>query len=116
MRRDAEVDAWAQQMALIFGHDLAVTPSVVSQQVTAYRAYDATPRLGELQRIPTLVVSGSKDALGPPALGRALAAAISGARYHEISGGSHGSTVTHAKEYNTVLADHFRAAESRSRA
>lgn len=45
--------------------------------------------LGALAGVPTLVVHGAVDPLFPPAHGRALAAAVPGARYLEIEGMGH---------------------------
>jgi pimeloyl-ACP methyl ester carboxylesterase len=49
----------------------------------------ANTRLTKLKGLPTLVVHGSADPLFPPAHGRALAAAIPGARLIELDGVGH---------------------------
>jgi len=110
-RRKEDLDDWARRMARVFGHDLADTPSVLMKQVGAYRAYDASTRLNELGRVPTLVVSADEDPLAPPPLGHRLADGIPGARYHEIAGAAHGVTVTHTDDVNALLADHFAKAD-----
>lgn len=51
-------------------------------------ALDLTPRLAAIGN-PTLVMCGALDQTTPPALARALAAAIPGARYEEIPGSGH---------------------------
>ena len=112
MRETEDLDAWAERMAVLFGHDLADTPPVVMKQIGAYRAHDATARLTELASIPTLVLSATEDPLSPPALGRALADGIPGARHHVIEA-SHGVTITHAAEVNRLLEEHFAAADVR---
>ena len=51
--------------------------------------YDATPRLGELAGLPTLVVSAFHDRIARPELGRALAAGVPEAHYVEIADAAH---------------------------
>jgi 3-oxoadipate enol-lactonase len=63
--------------------------------------------LGELGNVPTLAVSGDEDRIAPPALGRALAAAIPGARYHELQRAAHALTIQRAAEVNALLVEHF---------
>ncbi len=111
LREREDLDAWGRELEPIFGHDLADTPPIVMKQVSAYRAYDATPRLQELAGVATLVVSATEDPLAPPPLGRALAAGIPGARYHEVPGASHGVTITHAAEVNDLLGAWFAEAD-----
>jgi len=95
------------ELADLFGHDLAEHSPVSARQLLALLQYDATARLGELAGRPTLVVSGSEDPITPPALGRALAAAIPGARFVEIAGASHAAAIQHAARVNALLAEHF---------
>lgn len=80
----AERDALAERLAPLFGHDLADTPPVVNDQLKAMRAADATPRLGELAGIPTLVMCGTHDPIAPPTLGKALATGIPGGEVHRV--------------------------------
>ena len=112
MRETDDLDEWAQRLAPIFGHDLADSPPILVRQVSAYRAHDTRSRLGDLGDIPTLVINAAEDPLSPPAVSRALAECIPGSRYKEISGASHGVTVTHADQINALLADHFAAVDS----
>lgn len=105
-------DALAAKLAPLFGHDLADQPPVAMKQLAALRAYDATPRLSELAGIPTLVVSAEHDPIAPPASGRALAAGISGARFVQFAGASHGLPIHRAAEVNALLLDHLAAAET----
>ena len=113
LRETEDLDVWAERMAALFGHDLADTPPVAMRQIGAYRAHDATDRLTELEAIPTLVVSATEDPLSPPALGRALADGIRGARHHVFDGASHGVTITHAAEVNRLLDEHLAATGER---
>jgi len=98
---------YAEELHPLFGHDLAEQPPIVMKQLRATARYDAYPRLCELARIPTLVVAGRHDRIARPAYGRALAAAIPGARYLEVEDGGHGLTIQLAARTNTLLAEHF---------
>ncbi|HEU0051740.1 MAG TPA: alpha/beta fold hydrolase [Longimicrobium sp.] len=108
----ADRDALARELAPLFGHDLADQPPVAMRQLSAMRAYDATPRLGELAGIPTLVVSAAHDRIARPELGRALAAGIPGARHVEFADASHGLPISHAAEVNALLLDHLEKADT----
>jgi pimeloyl-ACP methyl ester carboxylesterase len=111
LRETEDLDEWAERLSLVFGHDLADSPPVLMKQVGAYRAHDARGRLKDLNNIPTLVVGAAEDLLSPPSVGRSLAGAIPGSRYHEIANAGHGVTVTHADQINALLAQHFAAAD-----
>lgn len=103
-------DAMAAELAPLFGHDLADQPAVVKDQMQAMRAFDATPRLGELAGLPTLVANAEFDPIAPPKLGRAAAQAI-GARYVDLDGASHGVILTEPTRINSLLTEHIDAAE-----
>jgi pimeloyl-ACP methyl ester carboxylesterase len=103
-------DALAATLAGVFGHDLADQPPVVMKQLSAMRSFDALPRLHELAGIPTLVVSAKWDRIARPALGRALAQAMPGARYLEIDEAAHGVTIQCDRHINDLLAAHFTEA------
>ncbi len=107
----ADRDALAASLEPLFGHDIADQPPVAMKQLAAMRGYDATPRLGELAGTPTLVVSAAHDPIAPPSSGRALAAAIPGARYVEFADASHGLPIQRADEVNALLLAHLDAAE-----
>jgi pimeloyl-ACP methyl ester carboxylesterase len=105
-------ETFAEELAELFGHDLADQPPVVGAQLRAMRAADASPRLGELAGVPTLVVSAAHDPIAPPSAGRTLAAAVPGARYVESTDASHGLPITHAGWVNRLLDEHLSEAES----
>lgn len=100
-------DALAARLAALFGHDLGVQPAVAMKQLRAMGRYDATPRLGELAGLPTLVVAAESDRIAPPRVGRALAAGIPGARYVELADASHGVPLVEPERINALLLDHF---------
>ncbi len=106
----AEADQLAERIATLFGHDLADQPSIVSAQLRALRQSDTSARLQELSRLPVLIMTGRHDPIGPPSAGRALAAAIPGARYVEVSDASHGLPISHAALTNASLRDHLGSA------
>lgn len=100
-------DALAARLAAYFGHDLADQPPVVMKQLSAMHACDLTPRLGELAGLPALVVSAEHDRIAPAASGRALAAGLPGARYHELKDAAHGVPLTEPHRINALLTAHF---------
>lgn len=104
-------DALAEQLATLFGHDLADQPPIVSQQLKAMRAYDVSSRLAELAGMPTLVVSATHDPIAPPRLGRDLAHGIPGAQFVEWADASHGAPIQCAERTNQILAEHFGKSE-----
>jgi len=106
-------DELAQQLAPIFGHDLGVEPPITMKQLSAMRAYDATPRLAELAGLPALVVSAGHDRIAAPSVGEALASRIPGARFVRLDTASHGATIQCPTEVNGLLAEHLGAAEKR---
>jgi pimeloyl-ACP methyl ester carboxylesterase len=107
----ADLDAEAERLAGVFGHDLADAPSVQMAQMRAMSAYDATPRLRELAGLPTLVVSGDHDRIARPPLGEALARAIPGARFHLLADAAHGVPIHRAADINNLLREHISDAE-----
>ena len=110
----SEAEELAARLAPLFGHDLAEQPAVAMRQLRALRAYDASTRLDRLAGVPTLVVSATHDPIAPPRYGRALAEGVPGARFVEVSGASHGVTIQHAEQINTLLREHLTQAEARS--
>lgn len=106
---DVDPDGMAERLAPLFGHDLADQPPIVDAQLAAMRAYDATPRLGELAGVPTLVVSAVHDPIAPPRAGRVLADGIPGARSVEMADASHGVPIHRAGEVNALLLEHLTA-------
>src|SRR3954453_14156250 len=100
----------SEELALLFGHDLADTPAVVQGQLGALRRSHPGARLSELKGIPALVVSASQDPIFPPECGRALAESLEGATFVEISDASHGVIIQRPAEINKLLIEHFASA------
>jgi pimeloyl-ACP methyl ester carboxylesterase len=107
-----DADEMAGRLAALFGHDLADQPPIVDKQLDAMRAYDATPRLGELADVPTLVVNAFHDPIAPPSAGWVLSSGIPGARYVELPDASHGVPIQNPDQINRLLLDHLGAAVS----
>jgi pimeloyl-ACP methyl ester carboxylesterase len=103
----ADVDALAERLAPVFGHDLADQPPVVSAQLAAMRKYSAAPRLKELAALPTLVLSGAHDPISPPNVSATLADGIPGARCVAFPDASHGLPIQHADRVNALLLEHL---------
>ncbi|MBX9624039.1 MAG: alpha/beta hydrolase [Gemmataceae bacterium] len=108
--RVADRDKLADEVSAVFGRDLADPPAATHDQLKAMKGCDCASRLGEV-RAPTLVLSGAHDPIAPPALGRALAAGITGARYVEWADASHAAPVQFPDRTNTLLAEHFARAD-----
>lgn len=108
-RSSVDCDALAVEFGDVFGRDLADSPPIAMAQVKAFSRCNLGRRLHELDGIPTLVVSGDEDRIAPPKFGRAIAAGIPNARYHELRAAAHALTIQRADEINTLLADHFAA-------
>jgi aminoacrylate hydrolase len=100
----------AGQLQPLFGHDLADQAPITMKQLRAMSKYDASTRLHTLAGIPTLVVAAAEDRIAKPAYNKAIADAIPGARYVELSDSGHGVTIHRAGEINRLLAEHFAAA------
>lgn len=101
------LDAFADRLAELFGHDLADQPPVVMKQLRACARFDVLDRLQALSRIPTLVLSAQHDVISRLDTGKELAAAIPGATFHLFPDAAHGVTIEHAAEINALLARHI---------
>jgi pimeloyl-ACP methyl ester carboxylesterase len=104
---EMQTAAMAQRLSGIVGHDIADAPPIVSEQIRLMRHSDLTPRIAELAGIPTLVVNGGKDRIARPPLGRALAAAIPGARYEEMPGAGHTLPIIEPERCARLILEHL---------
>lgn len=104
--------ALAARLHPLFGHDLAEQPAIVMTQLRAMSKYDARPSLSRLSNIPTLVVAATEDRIAKPEFGRALAAAIPGAKYVELEDAGHGVPIHRPEEINQLLAEHWTVADT----
>ncbi len=105
------VAAVTKELEAAFGRSLGAPPAIADRQLAALRRHDERARLATLSAIPTLVVSGSEDPIAPARVGRALAEAIPGARYAEVTDASHALPIHQAPAFNAMLRQHLRMAE-----
>jgi pimeloyl-ACP methyl ester carboxylesterase len=77
--------------------------SVMARRIGMLEAFDVSEQLWRLD-LPTLVLAGSRDVIVPPSRQRALASAISGARFELLEGAGHIGFLTHRAE----VAQHIR--------
>jgi 3-oxoadipate enol-lactonase len=103
-----------ERLGELFGRDLADQPSILMKQLRAMARYDASARLAALRGIPTLVLSAAQDRIARPEYGRALAAAIPGARYVEFEDAGHAVTIQCSEQINTLLETHLQHSTTRS--
>ncbi len=103
----AEPATLADELAPLFGRDLAESPAILMQQMRAMAKHDIRSRLGELASIPTLVLVADEDRIAPPISARETAERIGTARYLELRDSAHGVTIQRAAEVNTILEAHF---------
>ena len=101
-------DRMAEELALLFGHDLADYPKVVMKQMAAMTRCDLTPRVRELAGLPVLVIGAGLDRIARPAMVRALAAAVPGAKLVEFPKASHSLPIYYQTEVNELLERHFK--------
>jgi len=102
----------AEEMGVLFGHDLGDQAPVAMKQLRAMSAYGAARGLADLAGVPTLVLSGAHDLIARPTLGRALADAIPNARYVEFADAGHALPIECAAETNELLLAHLAAADA----
>lgn len=110
--RTVDRDALATRVGEVFGRDLADEPGMTMPQLRAMARFDPGDSLAKLGSIPTVVVSAAKDRIARPASGRALAAAIPGARYVEIPGAGHAVPLQLTDEINRLLREHIGTVEA----
>lgn len=104
---NADRSQLAHNLGRLFGHDLADQSPIIMRQLSAMRAYDATPRLAELAGIPTLVVSASEDLIAPACGGKTLADGIPGARFIELNDAAHAVPIHNPTQINNLLREHL---------
>jgi pimeloyl-ACP methyl ester carboxylesterase len=109
--RGVDRERMARELAPLFGHDLADHPAIEGQQLAALRAEDVTRELTRITA-PTLVVSAAHDPISPPAVGRALAAAIRGASFELLPDEAHGAPIVAAERVNALLRGHLDRVET----
>jgi pimeloyl-ACP methyl ester carboxylesterase len=94
-------------LCLMCTADRAEHPPIIMRQLRALSRYDCLPLMERLAKIPTLVISAESDPIAPPALGRALAAAIPNARFELLTGASHAAPLQQPERVNGMLRQFF---------
>jgi 3-oxoadipate enol-lactonase len=80
---------------------------VIARRIKALESFDVSDRLWRID-VPTLVLAGSRDVVVAPSHQRALADAISGARFATIEGGGHVGFLTHRQDVAREVAQLVR--------
>lgn len=88
-----------EQMAIAF-HP---SPETYQNQLAAISSHDTLAQLASLT-MPVLVLTGRRDVMVPPELGRALADAIGGCEFHMFES-AHGFNIEEAAAFNQTLLD-----------
>jgi 3-oxoadipate enol-lactonase len=98
-----------QTLTLLASNPNPVSPEAYARQADAYVKHDALDRIGEI-KAPTLVITGEQDRLTPPWIGRELADAIPGAKFHLVkgSGASHVLPLERPDDFNKVVLSFLR--------
>lgn len=104
---DSHLDQLASSLEPLFGHDLAAQPPVANEQLKALRKFNSTPKLHELRKIPTLIVSAKYDPIAPPSLGKAISSGIPNSRFIELEDASHGVPLVEPNRINSILQEHL---------
>ena len=93
-----------QTLAMLGSNPNPVSPEAYSRQASAYIKHDALDRLGNI-KATTLVITGERDRLTPPWIGRELADAIPGAKFHLIDGpgSSHVLPLERPEDFNKIV-------------
>ncbi len=77
-------------------------PRTLAEALEVIAGADLRAEMGEV-RAPSLVVSGSRDMLAPPAAGEWLATALPDARFELIAGASHAPFLSHPASFGAAL-------------
>jgi 3-oxoadipate enol-lactonase len=111
---EATLDRWFNAPFRADGKDAASRARLLSDDVEgwaqawhAMAQIDTLPRLGAVQA-PTLCVAGELDKSSPPAVVRAIADAIPGARYAELRGAPHMIFIEQPDETAQVIGTFLR--------
>src|SRR6185503_4142000 len=104
---DKVMDALADELPGLFGHDLADRPPIVDAQLRAMRESNLAPMLGGLERVTTLVMCAEHDPIAPPSAAREIAAGVPQTKLVQFANASHGLPITHASDVNGLLSEHL---------
>lgn len=93
-----------ETLALLGSNHNPVSPEAYERQANAYVQHDALDRVGKIGA-HTLVVTGERDRLTPPWIGRELAEAIPSAEFHLVEGpgSSHVLPLERPDDFNNAV-------------
>ena len=91
-------------LAMLGSNPNPVSPEAYDRQAAAYIQHDALDRVGKISA-PTLVLTGERDRLTPPWIGRELAEAIPDAKFIQVNGpgSSHGMNIERTEDFNKIV-------------
>ncbi len=97
-------EAVDQTLAMLGSNPNPVSPEAYARQASAYIQHDALDRVGNI-KATTLVITGERDRLTPPWIGRELADAIPGAKFHLVEGpgSSHVLPLERPEDFNKIV-------------
>ncbi len=102
--RDANPDTEAWLRAMLLGSD----PEGYAGCCEAIGALDLRAGLGRI-RAPTLVIGAAQDGSIPAEHGRAIAAAVPGARFERLDPAAHLASIERADAVGALILDHLEA-------
>jgi 3-oxoadipate enol-lactonase len=93
-----------QTLAMLGSNPNPVLPEAFARQASAYIQHDSLDRIGKI-KASTLVITGEQDRLTPPWIGREMADAIPGAKFHLVSGpgSSHVLPLERPEDFNKIV-------------
>ena len=96
-------EAVDQTLQMLASNPNPVSADAYQRQAKAYVKHDALDQLGQVTA-PTIVISGERDRLTPPWIGRELADAIPGAKFHIVEGpgSSHVLPLERPEDFNKI--------------
>ena len=99
-----------QTLAMLASNPNPVSPSAYSRQASAYIQHESLDRIGNI-KATTLVITGERDRLTPPWIGRELADAIPGAKFQLIDGpgSSHVLPLERPEDFNKMVLSFLKA-------
>lgn len=99
-----------ETLTMLTNNPNPVSPEAYARQADAYVQHDALDRVGNITA-PTLVVTGERDRLTPPWIGRELADAIPGAKFHLVKGpgSSHVLPLERPEDFNKIALAFLKA-------
>jgi pimeloyl-ACP methyl ester carboxylesterase len=99
-----------ETLALLGSNPNPVSPEAYERQAAAYAQYDELDRVGQIGA-PTLVLTGERDRLTPPWIGRELAEAIPGAKFRLVKGpgASHVLPLERPDDFNKIVLSFLKA-------